>query len=104
MRKKCKKYKKNKKSKISYICDKTLLLSSICYKCGREDEEIFKEESIEILKILGLTNNMYKYQMREENISQQFRLKNIEEIKNYFIKETDQNKLMSKKHKKISTI
>ena len=42
-------------TKIAYICNKTLLLSSICYKCGSEDEKIFnKEESIEILKIIGL--------------------------------------------------
>ena len=53
---KCKKYKEFKKSKI-YICDKTLLLSSIFNKCGSEDEKIFKEkESTEILKILGLIN------------------------------------------------
>ena len=38
--------------------------------------------------------------MDEENLSQEFRLKNIKEIKNYFIKETNQNELMSKKHKK----
>ena len=52
---KCKKYKEFKMPKIAYICNKTLLLSSICYKCGSEDEKIFnKEESIEILKIIGL--------------------------------------------------
>ena len=33
--------------------------------------------------------------MGEENISQEFRLENLEEIKNYFIKEIDQNELMS---------
>ena len=55
---KCKKYKELKKHKISYFCYKTLLLSSICSKCGSADEEIFMEgESIEILKILGLINN-----------------------------------------------
>ena len=37
--------------------------------------------------------------MVEQNISQEFILKNIEEIKNYFIKEINQNKLMSKKQK-----
>ena len=36
----------------------------------------------------------------EENINQEFRLKKIDEIKNYSIEETYQNKLMSKKHKK----
>ena len=39
--------------------------------------------------------------MAEENISQEFRLKNMEEAKNYFIKEIDQNKLISNKHKKF---
>ena len=33
---------------------KTLVLSIICSKCKHEDEKIIKEESIEILKILGL--------------------------------------------------
>ena len=46
---------------------------------------------------------MYNYfiNMTEEKISQGFRLKNIKEIKNYFIKEKDQNELMSNKHKKV---
>ena len=39
--------------------------------------------------------------MKEENISQQFRLKNIEEIKIYFIREIDQTELITKKHKKL---
>ena len=96
----CKKYKEFKKPKISYICDETLLLSGICDNCGNKDEEIFKErESIEILKILGLINNLQEYQMKEEKISQDFRLKNIDEVKNYFIKEIDRNDLMSRKNK-----
>ena len=41
--------------------------------------------------------------MSKENISQKSKLKNIEETKNYFIKEIDQNELMSKKHKKLPT-
>ena len=41
--------------------------------------------------------------MVEENISQEFRLKNIDEIKNYFLEEIEQNELMSRKHKKVST-
>ena len=41
--------------------------------------------------------------MAEENISQEFRLKNIDETRNYLIEEINQNELMSKKHKKIST-
>ena len=39
--------------------------------------------------------------MVEKNISQEVRLKNAEEVKRYFIKEIDQNELMSKKQKKF---
>ena len=39
--------------------------------------------------------------MAEENISQEFRLKNIDETRNYFIEERNRDELMSKKHKKI---
>ena len=57
-----KKYKKFEKSKTSYLLQKTLVLSIICSKCKNEDGKIFKkEESIEILKILGLINNIEKY-------------------------------------------
>ena len=41
--------------------------------------------------------------MVEENISQEFRLENIDETKNYFLEEIEQNELMSKKHKKVCT-
>ena len=62
--------------------------------CGHECKKIFKEEdSIEILSIS-------KYIiMTEENISQEFRLKNINETKNYLIEEINQNELMSKENK-----
>ena len=59
----CGKYRKLEKPKISYLLEKTLVLSIICSKCKNEDEKIFKEEeSIEILKILGLINNIEEYQ------------------------------------------
>ena len=58
----CGKYKKFEKPKISSILEKTLVLSIICSKCKNEDGNIFKEEeSIEILKILVLINNIGKY-------------------------------------------
>ena len=41
--------------------------------------------------------------MAEESISQEFRLKNIDEIRNYSIEEIDQNELMSKKYKNVCT-
>ena len=48
------KYSKVKNSKMSYILNKILVLSIIC---GNNNEKIFKEESIDILKIIGLINN-----------------------------------------------
>ena len=42
--------------------------------------------------------------MGEEYIGQEFRLGNIEETRNYLIKEIDQNELISKKRKKVCTI
>ena len=39
--------------------------------------------------------------MSEEDISQEFSLKTIDETRNYFIKEINQNELMSRKHKEI---
>ena len=41
--------------------------------------------------------------MAEENISQEFRLKNFDETRNYLIEEINRNELMSKKHKKVCT-
>ena len=53
----CSKYRKFEKSKISYLLEKTLVLSIISSKCKNEDEKLFKEqESIEILKVLILSN------------------------------------------------
>ena len=55
----CKKYRKFEKPKIWYIFEKILVLFIICNKLKNEDEKIFKEEkSIEILKIVGLTENI----------------------------------------------
>ena len=41
--------------------------------------------------------------MAEENISQEFRLRNKDETRNYLIEEINRNQLMSKKGKKICT-
>ena len=55
----CGKYRKFKKPKISYFLEKMLVLSIICSKCKNKDEKKFKEEeSIEILKILGLIEDV----------------------------------------------
>ena len=73
----CCKHKKFKNPKISYIFEETLVLSIICSKCANKDEKIFKEEeSIKILKILRLYNNIEQSQKNGiKNISQAFRLK-----------------------------
>ena len=39
--------------------------------------------------------------MSEENRSQEFRLKNKNETRNYFGEEINENKLLSKEHKKV---
>ena len=39
--------------------------------------------------------------MSEENISLEFRLKNIDGTRNYLIEEINRNELMSKKHKNV---
>ena len=59
------KYRKFKNLKISYIFEKTLVLSIICSKWSWKIFE--EEESIEILKIIGLIKNMV-----EENMSRIF--------------------------------
>ena len=41
--------------------------------------------------------------MAEENISEEFRLKNIDETRNYFLEKIELNKPMSRKHKKVCT-
>ena len=41
--------------------------------------------------------------MDEENISQEFRLKDIDETRNYFLEEIEQNELMSGKQNKVCT-
>ena len=51
----CSKYRKFEKPKISYLLENSI----ICSKCKNEDEKLIKEEEwIEILKILGLIENV----------------------------------------------
>ena len=69
----CAKYKKFN-PKTWYIFRKTLVLSIICRKCGSKDEQ----------------NSAPKH-MAWENISQEFRLKEMDKTRNYFIKEIKQN-------------
>ena len=77
---------------------------SISNNCGIEDEKIFKEESIEILKIIGLITNIQEHQriyksirkyiiISEENLSREFRLENIDKTRSYLIEEINQNEL-----------
>ena len=66
-------WKLKKKKKIVYF-KKSL---SIAYsKCGQEYEKIFKkEESIEILKILGLITNIGKHQKIYNHVRRKYKLK-----------------------------
>ena len=83
---KCTKYRKFKNPKIAYIFDKTLVLSFTCDKYSSKEETILKKQSIKILKVLD-----FYLKMGDENISQEFRLKDIEQTRNYFVEEIDQN-------------
>ena len=57
----CSKFRKFFNPRISYIFDKTLVLSIIFKKCGNTDEIIFTEEKgIEIL-ILDLIDKSFMY-------------------------------------------
>lgn len=49
---------KFKNPKKTYIFNKTLVFSVICSKSGNNIGTIFKEESIEILTIIGLIENI----------------------------------------------
>ena len=52
-------YRKSKKTKISDIFEKTLSLAIDYSYCGHEHQKISKEEEwTEILKFLGLFNNI----------------------------------------------
>ena len=42
--------------------------------------------------------------MAEENIIQEFRLKSIDETRNYFLEEIKQSEFMNRKHKKVCTL
>ena len=42
--------------------------------------------------------------MPEENMNQEFRLKKIDEIRNYLIEEINQNEFMTRKHKKVCRV
>ena len=41
--------------------------------------------------------------MTEENISEEFILRNIDETRNYFLEKIELNEPMSRKHKKVCT-
>ena len=41
--------------------------------------------------------------MKEKNISQEFRWNKIDETRYYFLREVEENELMSRKHKKFGT-
>ena len=65
------KYRKSKKTKIFYILKKKALSLSIVYsKCGHYQKTLI---------------------MSEKNVSQEFRLQNIDKSRNYLTEETNQN-------------
>ena len=85
-------------------------LSTVYSKCGHEYEKIFKEEeSIKILKIIVLINNIDEYQKKynhasRKHESRKFRLRKIDKITDYLNKEISRSELMSKNHIKVCRI
>ena len=57
-----------------------------------------------LLFLLFAIKAVVKINMAEENISQKFRLNNIDEARNYFSEETNENEMISEKHKKVCTL
>ena len=50
-----------------------------------------------------MKTHSYFKDIYEKNISQEFRLINIDETRNHLVKEIEQNELMSRKHKNVCT-
>ena len=93
------------------ILDNTLVFSIICDKCGSNKEKLFiEEQSVRLINNINeyyIAPNEYIINLKKyiaiENVSLEFRLENIGETRNYFIKEINQNDSMSKKYKKPFT-
>ena len=83
----CGKYRKFEQSKISYLLEKTLVLSIICSKWKKQDEDL---KNLVWLKIYNYFKNM-----GEEKATQEFRLKNTDETRNDLTEEMNQIKLIS---------
>ena len=99
----CYEYRKSEKPEISYLLEKTLVPSIICSKMYvrnylKKKNQLTYQRFLVYLKIWNYFINMV-----EENVSQEFILKNIDETRNYLIEEINRNELMSKKHKKVCT-
>ena len=100
----CNKYRRFQKTKISNTFKKTLGISIVYTKYVHKYETIFKEEeSIEILKIIGLINNIQEHHIWKK-VNLTFRLKKMDEIRNFWIEEINQNKLMNRKHDKVCRV
>ena len=99
----CKKYREFKDPKIPYIFRKSLDLSIVYDQCGHDYKKILKEEeSIEILKSLGIITNIEMYQKMYNHIWRKYKsIIQTEKYRNYLIEEINQNKLISKKHNKV---
>ena len=86
---------------------KKTCISIVYSKCDHEYKKVFNEEEelFKTLKTLGLIINTEEYQKIYNHVwrirSEGFRLKNIDDTKNYFIEEINQNELVSKKCEKV---
>ena len=98
----CAKYRKFKNPKISYIFEKQFFLLFAVSAKIKMKKYLQKKIQLRYQKFLVYLE-IYNYlkNLVEENISQEFRLKNIDKTRNYFLEEIKENELMSGKHKKV---
>ena len=97
----CGKCSKFEKSKISYLLERALVLSVIFSKCKNEDEQIFKEKKFNWENSWFSWKYIITLKIRQENISQEIRLKNIDETRNYLIEEINRINRLVKSTKKF---
>ena len=80
----CRKYKKFEKPKVSYMLEKTLALSTIWSKYKNEDKKYLKKKKQLRYQKLLVWLKTYNY---FNNKCQEFKLKYVDETRNYSPKE-----------------
>ena len=96
----CGKYRKFEKFELSHLLEKTLKNFSVI--CSNNKKYLNQKNRLRYLKFF-VWLKIYNYfkNICQKRISQEFRLKNIDEKRHYFLAEIKQIELISKKKKKV---